>query len=99
MKPLGQLQDGLWFTTAHNALVPQDPGQGSTHFSLIHAKLLGQSGFMVHSGRHVGGLPMYCGKQEQEGDPPISRHCELGPQGEGTHGLTITSFVGGGGAK
>lgn len=29
---------------------------------------------------------MYCGKQEQDGESPIFRHCEKGPHGDGRHG-------------
>lgn len=54
----GQLQIGLWFTTIHFAPIPQVPTQGSRHFWFEHASVNGQSEFTVHSGRHVGGLPI-----------------------------------------
>lgn len=54
----GQLQIGLWFTTWHLALIPQVPGQGSMHFWLEHAWCNGQSELTIHSGLHVGGVPM-----------------------------------------
>lgn len=39
-------------------------------------------------------------EQEHEGAPPISRHSEYGPQGEGTQGFFIIGDCGsGGGAK
>lgn len=43
--------------TLHLAEKPHEPGQGSRHFSLIHALLLGQSEFIVHSGLQFGGDP------------------------------------------
>lgn len=58
MNPSGHVQIGVWFNTLHSAPVPHDPGQGSVHFSLIQAKLLAQSGFMVHSGLQFGGTPI-----------------------------------------
>lgn len=45
---------------------------------------------MVHSGRQSGGLPMYSSKQEHTACSFISLHCELGPQGDGWHGLTYS---------
>lgn len=56
--PSGQLHTGMWFVVIHLAPKPQEPGQGSLHFSLIHAILLGHSGFMVHSGLQLGGCPI-----------------------------------------
>lgn len=35
---------------------------------------------------------MYSGRQEQDGEPPISLHWEKGPHGVGMHGLT---YIGG----
>lgn len=55
--------------TLQRALRPQEPGQGSRHFSLIHARLLGHSELIEHSGRQFGGDPIYEAMQEQEGDP------------------------------
>lgn len=60
----------------------------------MHALSLGQSVFIVHSGRQLGGLPLYCGKHVHEGDPPMSRHCENGPQGEGKHGSVGAAAIG-----
>lgn len=86
--------------TVHLAPTPQDPGHGSLHFSRIQAKLLAHSELIVHSGRQFGGLPIKLPTHEHEGDPPISRHCELGPQGDGKHGSIYTGGWGGGdGAK
>lgn len=42
---------------------------------------------MIHSGLQLGGVPVNSGRQEHEGAPPILRHCELGPHGEGMHGF------------
>lgn len=36
-----------------------------------------------------GGDPINSGKQEQDGDSPWTLHCEFGPQGDGTQGLSI----------
>jgi hypothetical protein len=66
----------------------------------MHAKLLEHSELIVHSGLQLGGLPTKLTKQEHEGTPPTSLHCELGPQGLGTQGLTTTGVGGStGGAK
>jgi hypothetical protein len=56
--------------------MPQDPGQGSLHFSEIQALLLAHSEFTIHSGRQFGGEPMYVGRHEQDGEPLLSLHCE-----------------------
>lgn len=53
-----QIQLGMWFTIKHWAFRPQDPGQGSLHFRLIHARFLEQSPFVVHSGLQLGGTPI-----------------------------------------
>lgn len=89
----------MWFTTLHNALVAQDPVQGSRHFSCRHAKLLGHSELITHSGRQFGGLPTKFGRQEHEGYPSEFLHWELGPQGEGLQGFTTTTGVGGGATR
>jgi hypothetical protein len=52
----------------------------------MQALLLGHSELMEHSGRQFGEAPMYEGKQEHDGDPLTSRHCENGPHGDGLHG-------------
>lgn len=49
---------GVWLMTLHWALVPQEPGQGSVHFSRIQARLLAHSELMLHSGLQLGGLPI-----------------------------------------
>lgn len=92
------MQIGVWLITLHSAPAPQEPGQGSRHFSLIQDKILGHSALMVHSGLQLGGEPAYSGKQEHDGIPPLSLHCEYGPHGEGRHGsvITWTGLVGGG---
>jgi hypothetical protein len=92
--PSGHVHTGVWLTTLHCAPAPQDPGHGSRHFSLRQAKLLVHSELMTHSGLQLGGLPMYEGRHEHDGVPPTSRHCELGPHGEGTHGLTYCGGTG-----
>lgn len=75
-----------------SAPTPHEPGQGSLHFSLIQALLLGHSALMTHSGLQFGGGPVYCGKQEQDGYPPWSWHVANNP-----HGFGIQGFNGSGG--
>lgn len=43
--------------TIHFAFIPHDPGHGSTHLDRMHAWLVEQSEFIVHSGRQFGGAP------------------------------------------
>lgn len=49
---------GEWLTTLHKALKPHDPGQGSLHLSLTHARFDEHSELYMHSGRQLGGLPI-----------------------------------------
>ena len=49
----------------------------------MHAKLLGHSELLTHSGRQLGGEPIYSFKHEQDGESPTGRHSELGPHGDG----------------
>lgn len=72
--PSKQEHVGVCLITSHRVLEPHEPGQGSRHFSFMHAKLLGHSEFMTHSGRQFGGFPMKLGRQEHEGVPEISLH-------------------------
>lgn len=58
VNPSKHVHIGVWLMTLHWAPIPQDPGQGSTHFSLIQAKLLGHSELILHSGLQFGGLPI-----------------------------------------
>lgn len=67
MYPSGQEHEGVWLITLHTAFAPHDPGQGSLHFSLMQAKLLEHSEFMLHSGLQLGGVPIYPSRQEQDG--------------------------------
>lgn len=85
--------------TLQRAPTPQDPGQGSVHFWLMQALLLGHSALMLHSGRQLGGDPIYVGKQEQDGEPLILRHSAFCPQGDGTQGSRCSSCAITGGAK
>lgn len=48
---------------------------------------------MEHSGLQFGGLPIYCGKQEQLGVPPMSLHSAFAPHGDGTHGFVIIGCI------
>lgn len=54
---------------------------------------MGQSEFTRHSGRQVGGDPMYLGRQEQDAVPPMFLHSPYMPQGDGTHGSLGTRSV------
>lgn len=81
--PSSQLQIGKWFSTWQRALVPQDPGQGSRHLLLMHARGLLHSELITHSGLQFGGTPIKSGKQEHEGVSPIIWQTELGPHGDG----------------
>jgi hypothetical protein len=86
VKPDGHTQLGMCTTTWHSALAPQDPGQGSWHFCLMHARWLAHSLLIIHSGRQPGGAPTYPARQVHDGLPSAeTRHCELGPQGDGWH--------------
>lgn len=51
-------------------LSPHNPGHGSLHFILIHAKLYEHSLLLTHSGLQLGGAPIYSDKHEQDGDVP-----------------------------
>lgn len=82
-----QMHIGVWLTTRHWAFWPHDPGHGSLHFWLIHAKWLEHSELLIHSGLQFGGEPMNSFKQLQDGDSPIGRHSEFGPHGDGWHGF------------
>lgn len=55
---------GLWLITLQLVFVPQGPGQGFVHFCLIQALSCGHSELTTHSGRQLGGAPMYSGKHE-----------------------------------
>lgn len=55
--------------------------QGFVHFRLTQDLSSGHSEFIVHSGRHPGGIPKYCGLQEHTAWPLFTRHSLLGPQG------------------
>lgn len=66
--------------------MPQDPRQGSLHFSHVHARFMGQSELTRHSARQFGGDPMYVGRQEHDGVPPMFLHSAYMPHGEGMQG-------------
>lgn len=55
---------GLWLITLQLVFVPHGPGQGLTHFCLIHALSCGHSALPTHSGLQFGGEPTYSGKHE-----------------------------------
>jgi len=58
----------------------------------MQARVDGQSGFIIHSGRQFGGAPIYDGKHEHDGLFPEAIHWEFGPHGEGTQGSFGGSF-------
>jgi hypothetical protein len=84
------MQFGVWLTTLQSALMPHDPGHGSWHFRLMHARWLAHSPLLTHSGLQFGGDPVKAGRHEQDGLSPATWHAAFGPHGEGWHG-----FVGG----
>ncbi len=77
----------MLLVTWHWELSPQEPGHGSRHLLLIQARLRGQSPFITHSGRQLGGAPVNPGRQLQLAWWLTFWHCELGPHGDGTHGF------------
>lgn len=87
LKPIEHTHIGVWLITRHSAFDPHNPGHGSLHFWLMQARLLGHSVFEMHSGLQFGGDPINSFRHEQDGESPIGRHSELGPQGEGSHGF------------
>lgn len=56
----------------------------------MQANVLAHSPLLTHSGLQFGGAPINSGRQEHAGDSPAALHSELGPQGEGWHGLICT---------
>lgn len=48
----------------------------------------------MHSGLQLGGEPIKSGIQEHEGLSPLTWHWAFGPQGDGTHGLTVGGSAG-----
>jgi len=55
--PIRHWHTGACFTATHVVCGPQVPRQGPLHRLPWHAKLLGHSALMVHSGRQFGALP------------------------------------------
>jgi hypothetical protein len=55
--PSGHVHTGTWLITAQFAPKPQEPGQGSLHFSFMQALLAAHSGLITHSDLQFGGLP------------------------------------------
>ena len=87
-----QVHIGVWLITWHSVLLPQDPMQGSRHFWFIQANRLGHSMLLIHSGLQFGGLPVYSGKQEHNGDSLTILHWAFEPQGDGWQGFTFGSI-------
>lgn len=56
----------------------------------MQARLEAHSLLLTHSGRQLGGDPVNSGRQEHDGDSPVTLHCELGPHGDGWHGFDGT---------
>lgn len=84
--PLIQTHIGVWLIVRHSVFTAHEPGQGSLHFWLIHARWLEQSLLLLHSGLQFGGIPMNSLRQEQEGLLFSTRHWAFGPQGDGWQG-------------
>ena len=60
----------------------------------MHALSIGQSWFITHSGRQLGGEPIISGKQEHWHLSPMTLGgLELGPQGFGSHGSSMTGCI------
>lgn len=88
------VQTGEWLRALHKALKPQEPGQGSLHLSLTHARFEGHSELDMHSGLQFGGLPTKFCTHEHTGWLFVSRQTELGPQGEGMQGCSGSRKIG-----
>ena len=77
------------------ALIPQVPGQGSTHLFLWQALFDGQSELTTHSGLQATyGSPKYSGIHWQEAALFLSWHTALDPQGDGWQGFIISGSDG-----
>ena len=82
----------MWFRTRHEALMPQSPGHGSTHFWFLQASSVGQSSLKIHSGRQFGGEPVIPDWHEQSHRSPfLLGGLAYGPQGLGLHGSSSTT--------
>lgn len=89
VKPSGHTHIGVWLITRHSALMPHACAHGSWHFVLMQAILGAHSLFARHSGRQLGGAPINSGIHWHEGVSPFEGwQIELGPHGDGWHGLT-----------
>lgn len=93
VNPFKHVQRGEWFTTKHFALSPQADWHGLTHLFSTQALLLGHSVLIVHSGRHVGGVPKKLDLQEHTPWPFKTRQLLFGPQGEGSQGSVFGASV------
>jgi len=63
------------FIIINAVLIPQTPGQGSSHLFRLQALLDGQSWLSTHSGRQpMYGSPKYSGIHTQEPAPSLTRH-------------------------
>lgn len=91
--PFSHMHIGVWLITLHSAFNPHEPGHGSRHFLLIQAMFLAHSVLLVHSGLQFGGDPINSARHLQSALSPFSVHWELGPHGDGRHGLTFTGGV------
>ena len=93
-KPEEQTHIGVWLIILHSALAPQEPGQGSRHFWFMHAKLVGHSLLLMHSGLQYGGEPINSGKQLHEGEFSDIWHWALGPHGDGWQTFIGSGWIG-----
>ncbi|KAI9586456.1 hypothetical protein GQX74_002303 [Glossina fuscipes] len=81
-------QEAKPFLLRHSEFGPQGEGEQGSPSPVEHSE------DNMHSGRHAGGVPTNCGRQEHTACPLISRHCELGPQGDGWHdGIHLTNSL------
>ena len=86
VNPFRQPQVGMWLIILHSALMPQVPGQGSTHLLFEQAWSRSQSELRIHSGRQPRyGSPNNPGGHLQVQTPFLGLLIALGPQGLGLH--------------
>lgn len=92
--PSRHVHIGVWLTTWHSALLPQDPMQGSWHILFMHAWWVEHSALFMHSGLQFGGLLTKPGKHAHDCCPLIDWYKALGPQThDGQGGSTSRSYA------
>lgn len=88
ISPGSQAHVARWSTTVQIALAPHACTHGFLQRCDTHAKLAGHSALIVHSGRQLGGAPIYPGWQLHAAVSPGSTQMEFGPHGDGWQGFT-----------